>query len=289
MPTNAAGGLLWRYSDNGRKKLQVALVHRPRYDDWSLPKGKLHPGEEIVVCATRETTEETGSQVAVQQRLTTLCYRVGSGTKEVTYWSMRSLGGEFVATDEVDQLRWAGPKKALHLLSYAGDKYLLKEFLDAPRPDLIVVLARHASAGKRSEWPAADGERPLDPIGWRDATAAANLALLCAPKAVYSAPLLRCRQTAVPVGDALGLDILDAPELSDDSYAERPDAAVETLLALAAKHECIYVCSQGESIPGMLRDLGVGADVETRKGAFWVLGLREGNVLFADYYRRPSR
>jgi 8-oxo-(d)GTP phosphatase len=288
VPTDAAGGLLWRYSDTGRK-VRIALVHRPRYDDWSLPKGKLHVGEEYPACAARETAEETGCQVAVQQRLTTLCYRVGSGTKEVTYWSMRSLGGHFAATREVDRLRWAGPKKALRLLSYAGDRYLVEEFLDAPLPDSVVVLARHASAGKRSEWKAADDERPLDQIGWRDATAAANLALLCAPRAVYSVPLLRCRQTAVPIGDALGLDILDAPELSDDGYAERPAAAVETLLALAAKHESVYVCSQGDSIPGMLRDLGVGSDVETRKGAFWVLGLREGRVLFADYYRRAGR
>jgi 8-oxo-dGTP pyrophosphatase MutT (NUDIX family) len=99
--TPAAGGVLWR-ADNG--SLFIALVHRPRYDDWTLPKGKLNPGEQPLLAATREVWEETGARVEVGRRLATVEYPVGTQTKRVSYWAMRYLGGEHEPADEVDQI-----------------------------------------------------------------------------------------------------------------------------------------------------------------------------------------
>jgi 8-oxo-dGTP diphosphatase len=288
VPTHAAGGVLWRPHAEDATKVRIALIHRPRYDDWTLPKGKRKPGEPSLSTAMRETAEETGHTGKAQRRLATMCYRAAGTVKEVDYWSMRAGDGRFTPSEEVDQLRWRSPGKALRRLTYAADRDLLEEFLEAPRPTSVVVLARHASAGKRSEWKRADVLRPLDPSGRRDARAVAALIAAFGPEAVYSADLVRCRQSASEVGAALGLPVTDLPELSDAGYLAHPNAAAAVFRELAAKHLASYVCSQGDAIPGLLSDLGVTKDVETAKGDFWAVGMDGSEVLFADYYRRPE-
>ena len=288
MPTHAAGGVLWRPHAEDTTRIRIAVIHRPRYDDWTLPKGKCKPGEPSLLTAIRETTEETGHIGVAQQRLATMCYRVAGTVKEVDYWSMRASSGRFTPSEEVDQLWWREPGKARRRLTYAADRDLLDEFLEAPRPKSVVVLARHASAGKRSEWERADELRPLDGTGLRDARAVAALVTAFGLEAVYSPDLVRCRQTASEVGAAVGLPVTDLPELSDTGYSGQPTAAADAFRELAAKHPASYVCSQGEAIPGLLKDLGVTKDVDTRKGDFWVIGMDGAEVLFADYYRRPE-
>ena len=281
--------MLWRPHAEDTTKVRIALIHRPRYDDWTLPKGKCKPGEPSLLTAMRETAEETGHIGVAQRRLATMCYRAAGTVKEVDYWSMRTRGGRFTPSEEVDQLRWHGPAKALRRLTYAGDRDLLEEFLEAPRPTSVAVLARHATAGKRLEWKQADELRPLDDTGRRDARAVAALITAFGPEAVYSPDLVRCRQSASEVGAALGLPVTDLPEVSDDGYSAQPAVAVEVFRGLAVKHRASYVCSQGEAIPALLKDLGVTEDVATRKGDFWAVGMDGSDVLFADYYRLPER
>ncbi len=287
MPTNAAGGVVWR---QGRQRLKVAVIHRPRYDDWTLPKGKVKPGERAMTGAIREVHEETGLTVAVQDRLATLSYETTGGTKDVTYWSMRSLSGSFQPSAEVDEMRWMGAPRAARTLSYRDDRLLLEKFFDTPRCASIVLLARHASAGKRSQWHRPDHLRPLDGAGRRDAADMAQLVAAFAPEAVYAAGPVRCWQTADPVGKNLRLPVEPAPELSDDGYAARPERAAEALRRLAAAHQVSYVCSQGLAIPGLLTDLKAAPDVDTGKGSLWALGFStDHQVVFADYYRRRPR
>ena len=288
MSTHAAGGVLWRPHGEDATRIRIAVIHRPRYDDWTLPKGKCKPGEPSLLTAMRETTEETGHIGVAQQRLARLCYRAAGTVKEVDYWSMRTGGGRFTPSEEVDQLWWRGPGKALRRLTYAADRDLLEEFLEAPRATSVVVLARHASAGRRSEWKRADKLRPLDGTGLRDARAVAALVTAFGPEAVYSPDLVRCQQTASEVGAAVGLPVTDLPEVSDAGYSAQPTAAADAFRELATKHPASYVCSQGEAIPGLLKDLGVTKDVETRKGDFWAIGMDGSDVLFADYYARPE-
>ena len=123
----AAGGVLWR---SGPAGIEVAIVHRPRYDDWSMPKGKLDDGEHPLHAACREVVEETGVRPAVGRRLPQQEYTLGPDRKTVDYWAMTPAdAADFVATDEVDSLRWVRPAEAATWLSYDRDRELLREFL----------------------------------------------------------------------------------------------------------------------------------------------------------------
>jgi 8-oxo-dGTP diphosphatase len=116
----AAGGLILR----GGK---VLLVHRPKYDDWSFPKGKCHDGESDEACALREVEEETGLRCELLDELGGTSYRDGKGRpKTVRYWRMRALDGEFVPHGEVDEIRWETPETAARLLSWSRDLPLLE-------------------------------------------------------------------------------------------------------------------------------------------------------------------
>ena len=127
MTVEAAGGLVVRESAG---LVEVAIVHRPRHDDWSLPKGKLSPGEEWASAALREVEEETGMRCELGEELDSFRYRDRKGRpKRVRWWRMRPLGGEFVPGDEVDELRWLAPAEALELLDYEQDRELVRRTL----------------------------------------------------------------------------------------------------------------------------------------------------------------
>ena len=125
----AAGGVVLRDGADGP---EVAVVHRPKYDDWSLPKGKLDPGEDWPQAALREVEEETGLRCELGRELEPVRYRDGKGRdKLVRWWRMRPLGGEFTANDEVDELRWVNPRAAGELLDYEHDRDLVRAAVDA--------------------------------------------------------------------------------------------------------------------------------------------------------------
>ncbi len=116
----AAGGVVWRRSQAG--SLEVVLVHRPRYDDWTVPKGKLEPDEDHAVAALREVEEETGLRCALGPELPSTSYRDRRDRpKLVRYWAMTPVDGTFTPTDEVDALRWLPLDLAEALLTYSRD------------------------------------------------------------------------------------------------------------------------------------------------------------------------
>ena len=121
----ASGGVVRRHDDDGMK---VALVHRPRYDDWSFPKGKLDKGESWEDAALREVEEEIGVRCRLGAELPPTSYKDPKGrAKVVRYWLMEPVEGEFVPSDEVDEMRWVSPAEADALLSYGHDRELLRE------------------------------------------------------------------------------------------------------------------------------------------------------------------
>src|SRR3954454_16096370 len=152
----AAGTVLWRATNGGPL---VALVHRPKYDDWGLPKGKLDNGESLAACALRETWEETGVRARLGSRLGDVRYRVPEGSKLVRYWSAEALElPDFTPNGEIDEMLWLPPAEATAQLSYAHDVDVLEQFA---QPASVLLLVRHAKAGSRKDWDGDDDLRPL--------------------------------------------------------------------------------------------------------------------------------
>ncbi|WP_225847999.1 NUDIX hydrolase [Streptomyces sp. HPF1205] len=132
-PVRAAGVLMWRPAAGGGG-IEVALVHRPRYDDWSWPKGKLKRGEDFPAAAAREAREETGTECELGEPLPTCRYLVDGRPKEVRYWEARAGGGRFEPSREVDRMEWLPPAAARHRLTHDRDRPLLDALLRALRP-----------------------------------------------------------------------------------------------------------------------------------------------------------
>lgn len=127
----AAGGVVWREQADG---VRIAVVHRPKHGDWSLPKGKLDRGESHEDAALREVAEETGATCRLGPGLGTVRYPDPRGRpKEVRYWLMEPLAGAFDPSDEVDQMRWLPPQEALDALTYELDREVVRRAMAASR------------------------------------------------------------------------------------------------------------------------------------------------------------
>ena len=284
----AAGGVVWR--EDGDVPL-VALVHRDRYDDWTLPKGKLEAGESDLAAAVREVGEEIGARVAVTRRLGRVRYVVEGLPKSVLFWAMRYVSGDFVAGDEVSDLRWLPVEEARAKLSYDRERSVLDEFTAVPAPQSVLALVRHAKAGKRSEWAGEDRLRPLERTGRRQARRLATFLREFAPERIVAADRTRCVQTVEPLARLTGREVEIVPGFADEAYVNDPDAACSELLALAKSGTSTVMCSQGIAVPGLVGRL-VQPPPEssaTRKGAVWILAVADGVVVSADYYGRASR
>ena len=161
----AAGAVLWRASDDGGEP-EVAVIHRPRYDDWSLPKGKVDVGESEPMTAVREIHEETGYSSHLGRRLTSVSYPVEKqGIKKVQYWAARIVDGEFTPNDEVDELKWLPVSAAVKQLQYPHDRKVLRRFAKLPADTKSILIVRHGTAGSKSRYKGDDRLRPLDKRG----------------------------------------------------------------------------------------------------------------------------
>ena len=148
-PTFAAGAVLWRRSSEHH---EIAVAHRPFYDDWSLPKGKLDPGESLPVTAAREILEEPGYTAQLGTLLGLVSYPVKDRTKVVFYWTAEVLEGTFTPNEEVDELRWVSVEEAKSLLTYDVDRDVVTQAAEliATEPTARILYVRHAHAHSRS-------------------------------------------------------------------------------------------------------------------------------------------
>ena len=247
-PVLAAGALVWRLKND---KLQVLVVHRPRYDDWSFPKGKAEPGESMVLTAIREVAEETGRQIVLGRYLGKARRRLVSGRKKRTlYWAAQVLPeagpGEGLraavkpaSKREIDKVRWWKVEKAARKLTHADDKRLLARLVDWYESGLLqvrsLVLVRHAKAVSRATWGYginSEITRPL--VMGRGQAQARDVAALLSAYGVgelVSSPWKRCVDTLAPYAHGCGLDLrsdeaftevsaLTAPELMQASFRD---------------------------------------------------------------------
>lgn len=288
----AAGGVLWRPRDNDG--VEIGVIHRPRYDDWTLPKGKLEPDETLVMTAAREIGEETGYRVRLGRHLRDVAYDISSGHKRVRYWSAQAADGAFVENHEVDTMEWLGVEAADRLLSYSQDRRVLREFTRLPADLDTLLLVRHAKAGSRSRYRGDDRLRPLDAEGRAQADALAAMLPAFGANEVHSADRTRCEQTVAPTAEALGVPIMTEPTLSEEAYRDDPVAAQRRIVDLAADSGAVVraVCSQGKVIPPLLEWWATQDGVSlpparNRKASVWVISTHQGKLVSADHIDSP--
>lgn len=290
----AAGAVLWR--PDGESEPLVAVVHRPRYDDWSLPKGKVDPGETEPVTAVREIEEETGYACELGRRLASVSYPIANGTKKVQYWAARALGGDFTANSEVDELEWLPVELAMKRLQYPDDRKVLRRFTKVPADTRTVLIVRHGTAGRKSRYKGDDRKRPLDKRGRAQAESLVGLLLAFGATTVHSAPRVRCQQTVGPLAEELGVVISDETTLTEEAFADDKRTARHRILDIAElsanTQATPVICTQGKVIPELIawwcdRD-GVRPDKSrNRKGSTWVLSLSDGKLVAADHISSP--
>jgi 8-oxo-dGTP diphosphatase len=280
----AAGGVLWR---GDPANPEVALVHRPRYDDWSVPKGKAKSGEHLLVTALRETTEETGHLVRVGPRLTTVQYPVTSGgrsaTKVVTYWSMRCAGGSFLPNREVDQIEWLPVDLARNRVTSDCDRTVLDAFVQTQRDTETLLLVRPGqTVVPRRETSAA--ARRLNRSGRDQAAALVPVLEGFGVTELRSADLPACVDMLAPIAAATGLTVRRESSLVHTEFVGREQQVADRLLADAAHREALVVCGQQRVIAGLLTALGRRGSVEpphettVKKGGWWLVHHRDGSI-----------
>jgi phosphohistidine phosphatase SixA len=259
------------------------LVHRPKYDDWSLPKGKLGAGEHPILGAIREVWEETGFTGVPGVPLPEVRYLKDGAPKRVQYWAMRPVAGEFVPNDEVDQLIWLPPREARVHLSPDRDRGVVVG-LDPERLSTHPLLfVRHGSAGERSTWQGDDRERPLDATGEAQAEALVPLLSAYHVSRVLSADVLRCVQTVGRYAEHAHLTVESEPLLSESAYAERPALSVDRVLEILSSGVSTTACSQGKTIPGLVSEVSAALGTQepvrsVRKGGLVVMHVRDGGA-----------
>ena len=290
-PILAAGAVLWR-SVGGMSGVEVAIIHRPRYDDWSLPKGKLNSGETEPVAAVREVREETGCEAVLGRSLGAVRYPVEEGIKRVHYWAGRSTEGEFTATAEVDDLVWLPVKDAMGKVSYAYDRKVLRRFAKLPADTKTVLIVRHGTAGNKNRYKGDDRRRPLDKRGRAQAESLVGQLLAFGATSLYAADRERCFQTIEPLADELCVDISSEPTLTEEAYWDNRKKARQRVLEIAASDGTPVICTQGRVIPDLMqwwceRDAVDPPKSRNRKGSTWVLSLFEGRLVAADHVESP--
>ncbi len=281
----AAGAVLWRPAGRGA---QVVVVHRPKFDDWSFPKGKVEPGEHVLLAAVREVAEETGLQVTLGRKLPEVRYCSAGAPKCVDYWVARTAGaaGGFTANNEIDQLSWLAASRADGRLSYPRDAETLREFRAGPARTSPMILLRHASAGSKSASRSDDASRPLDSDGKKAAKLLAALLKCFGDCRVLSSPAERCVATVRPYAALAGTTV--EIEAALDAYEDDAGLAAKTAAQIAADEQPVVVCAHRENLPMLMEaacaQLGAAAptDRPLRKGEFMVLHRAAGKLVVAE-------
>ena len=291
----AGGGVVWRLVD---EKIKVLLIHRTRYRDVTLPKGKVEPGEMLAETAAREIHEETGIRVALGVPVGVSRYRLPSKrTKIVHYWAAEATeaairASSFVPNREISGIEWVGLKKAHARLSYPVDIEILDNFMRLVDEGVLrtfpIIALRHAKAVAREDWDGdEDAARPLTGRGRRQAEAIVGPLTAFGVRRIVSSPAVRCVKTVQPLSRVLGRRIHLSPLISQDLWEEgRSDARAIVGERVRARKPAV-LSSHGPVLPdilseialatGTLRGSYLGSASALEVGAFSVVHLSASN------------
>ena len=289
----AAGAVLWRYS--ATKKIEIALVHRPRYDDWSLPKGKVEDKESHIACALREVLEETGYTPVFGPEIGQATYKVEEEKKLVRYWSARATDAPVAPVDknEIDEVLWLEVKDARKKLTLDDDREIVDFFIDFGVDTTPLVLLRHAKALKRTDWDGDDSDRPLDNLGQLQAKRLLPQFYPYNVSEIHSSDAYRCMQTVEDLSRALKLNCIVGLDLSEDAYSKDKEVALEYVSSLMNKNKHVLICSHNPILPKVLKKL-VGKkyfkelDSKLEPAEAWIIHHRDGEVVSVDWLEAPK-
>jgi phosphohistidine phosphatase SixA/8-oxo-dGTP pyrophosphatase MutT (NUDIX family) len=285
---NAAGGVVWRKragTGPAEPRVDVLVVHRPSYDDWTFPKGKVDPGEALQTTAVREIAEETGLRVRLGAPLVQVTYPVAAGTKVVDYWCARAIGQgtaePFTPNKEVDELRWVGLREAGKLLTYEHDIAVLDDFRGllerkGHRTRTLIVV-RHGKAAPRGDYDD-DLQRPLTPVGLEQSRTLVPLLTAYGVRRVVSSPAVRCAQTVEPYAHSISTFLEIDDRLAEDTSAAQVDRSVAALLD---RKKPVALCSHRPTLPWVFDSIGTDVQ-ELATGEAVVVHHRKGKVIATE-------
>ncbi len=267
---------------------QVLLVHRPKYDDWSFPKGKLDPGEHLTACAVREVAEETGLDVRLGPPLSPQSYEVGNGsprTKVVHYWAGRVAGDDDVSgyqpNAEIDAVRWVPLGEAKELLTYDYDHDTLAEFEAVRKESHPLVVLRHARSRSRKAWRGDDRERGLTQLGERQADELVPVLGAYGVERVVSSSSRRCWTTVAPYAEVAGAPVEVSDWLAEEDAT--PGGVAEHVHELLDRQEAAVLCTHRPVLPWVFEALGLD-DPGLEPGQLLVVHHRRARVLATEIH-----
>lgn len=261
------------------RKGRVLLVHRPTYDDWSFPKGKLNRAESTAAAAVREVAEETGLHIRLGVPLARQTYPNGSRTKIVDYWVGRVVGDHdvsgYLVNSEIDEVAWVKVAKAARLLSYRRDRDTLAEALVTGKATRALVVIRHGQARSRKVWRRDDRLRPLLVKGGAQARAAVPVLAAFGVSRILTSSSVRCVETVRPYAEHSGWDLTCTDGLSEeDATHQTVHEAVDDLLHSG---EDAVLCTHRPVLPAVYDSIGISEEHHAT-GEIVVVHHRRGRV-----------
>lgn len=260
----AAGALCWRFVDG---EIHVLLIHRTKYGDVTLPKGKVDPGETLPQTAVREVKEETGLDVALGVPIGVTHYVLGSGReKYVHYWAAEVTdharnASTFVPNGEVAALEWVGIDRAQDHLTYEHDVEMVRNLQglvdEGITGTFALIVQRHGKAVARSDWDGPDASRPLTEKGVRQASDQARSIAAWAPSKIMTSTAVRCVSTVGPLAASLEIEPKQTDRLSQDAWEEGTSDVRRVVGKRIRKGRTAVLCSHGPVIPDILREIAL--------------------------------
>ena len=288
-PILAAGAVVTR--NDPVRGIEVLIIHRMRYNDWTLPKGKLDAGESMPACAVREVLEETGVTIRLGVPLDTVRYDTAKGVKQVEYW-----GGTVLETvprppdDEVDVVSWLPVRAAVDRLTYAPDHFLVQQHLEQP-PTTPLIILRHGKAMDRKDWSKKDTARPVNARGRRQSRLLVPMLGAYGITSLVSSTSARCIGTLAPYAEARRLTIDKFSQLTEEVGGDDPSAVAKLVAklrtAVLATGEPTAICVHRPVLPHILDALDM-APTTLVTGEFLVAHLTSDGEVHALERHRPQ-